>query len=485
MSAFRKIFNNITIINIIKYFHIYIYMKDKLYEEKELNILRNAVDNASNILGKKLAQSEEIKNIIKILENFIRSNKCLCYGGTAINNILPEQDRFYNRNVEIPDYDFFSTTPIIYAKKLADIFYNHGYHEVEAKAGIHSGTYKVYVNYIPIADITFLEKEIFNNLIKQSIKINGISYCPPNFLRMSMYVELSRPMGDLTRWEKVLKRLILLNKHYPLKGYNCKNIDFMRSYDGSNYNADNTYNIVRKSIINQGLVFFGGYASSLYGKYMPWKERKQLSNIPDFDILSDDALTSANIIKEQLIYEGYKNIIINKKPKISELINTHYEIIVKNGKFMNVLCYIYEVSSCHSYNIININGQKLKIATIDTMLSFYLNFIYIDRAYYDVNRLLCMSEYLFKVQLKNRLQQKGLLKRFSINCYGKHETLEDIRSDKTKKFKELRNQKLRSGNLNYDKYFLRYIPYENKKFKTKGIKNNYKKHKQTKKQSKK
>ena len=41
---------------------------------------------------------------------------------------------------------------------------------------------------------------------------NKIYYAPPNFLRMSMYLELSRPDGDVSRWEKVLKRLILLNK---------------------------------------------------------------------------------------------------------------------------------------------------------------------------------------------------------------------------------------------------------------------------------
>ena len=46
-------------------------------------------------------------------------------------------------------------------------------------------------------------------------------YAPPNFLRMSMYLELSRPEGDVSRWEKVLKRLILLNKHYPLRGRSC------------------------------------------------------------------------------------------------------------------------------------------------------------------------------------------------------------------------------------------------------------------------
>jgi hypothetical protein len=452
-------------------------MKAISFQEKELKILREAVDDANIILGEKMVKSDNIKSLITILENFIRSNKCLCYGGTAINNILPEQDKFYNKNVEIPDYDFFSPNALECAKKLADIFLKEGYTEIEAKAGIHDGTYKVYVNFIPLADITFLDKSLFNNLMKKSIKINGISYCPPDFLRMSMYLELSRPMGDVSRWEKVLKRLILLNKNYPLKGDNCKNKDFVRDYEGSKDVADDIYKVVRKSIINQGLIFFGGYAASLYGKYMPKRERKQLSNVPDFDVLAVDAKSSAYIIKEQLIHEGFKNIIINKKPGISELITDHYEIMIKNNNKIDVLCYIYNTNSCHSYNVIYINREKLKIATIDTMLSFYLVFIFINRAYYDVARLLCMSEYLFKVQLRNRLEQKGLLKRFTINCYGKHHTLEDVRSNKAKKYKELRQKNLKSGNKEYDKYFLRYIPSELSK--TKQFKR--KSHKKTKK----
>ena len=456
-------------------------MKDISFQEKELKILRDAVDSASNVLGEKMVKSDNIKSLIFILEKFIRTNNCLCYGGTAINNILPEQDKFYNKNVEIPDYDFFSPNPLVCAKKLADLFLKEGYTEVEAKSGIHSGTYKVYVNYIPLADITYLEKDLFNNLMKRSIKINGINYCPPDYLRMSMYLELSRPMGDVGRWEKVLKRLILLNKNYPLKGINCNKTNFIRDYEGPISNGDDIYNIVRKSIINQGLVFFGGYAASLYGKYMPYRERKQLSKNPDFDILSIDAKSSANIIKEQLEYEGFKNIVINKKSGIGELVTEHYEVMIKHNNNIDVLCYIYNTNSCHSYNIIYINGDKLKVATIDTMLSFYLIYIYINRPYYDSNRLLCMSEYLFKVQLRNRLEQKGLLKRFSINCYGKHNTLEDIRSAKTTKFKELRSKKLKSGDTEYDTYFLRYIPSVNKntQVKTKEVKK--KRNKKTKK----
>ena len=56
------------------------------------------------------------------------------------------------------------------------------------------------------------------------------------------------------------------------------------------------------------------------------------------------------------------------------------------------------------------------------MLSFYLAFYYSDKPYHPKNRILCMSKFLFDIQSKNRLQQKGLLKRFSINCIGTQPT---------------------------------------------------------------
>jgi hypothetical protein len=459
-------------------------MNDIQFQEKELEILRNAIDSASDALGKKMVQSNNITSIINILEKFLRKNPTLCYGGTAINNILPEKDRFYNKNIGVPDYDFFSPNAVTCAKKLTDIYLKAGYTEVMATSGVHTGTYKIYVNFIPIADITYLDKDIFANLLKKCIKVNGIAYCPANFLRMSMYLELSRPMGDVGRWEKVLKRLILLNTHHPLSGNNCLQAKFARKYEGHKNHAVNIYNVVRRSVIDQGLVFFGGYASGLYGKYMSAKERNQVVKIPDFDILSTDAESSAVIIKEQLIHAGYDNITINNKPGVGELISMHYEIVVKHNNKTDVLCYIYNTTSCHSYNNITIDGEKLKVATIDTMLSFYLVFIYIDRPYYDVNRLLCMSEYLFKVQLKNRLEQKGLLKRFSIECYGRHNTLEDIRSEKSTAYKSLRDKKCGRGCKEFDMAFLRYIPRSEIVVDNSGNKTHVsKKTKQTKKQS--
>ena len=94
---------------------------DMTFEECELAILRHAVDETENIQAKKIAMNPDIKKIITILENFLKSKPLICYGGTAINNILPKQDQFYNKDLEIPDYDFYSKNALDDAIELANL----------------------------------------------------------------------------------------------------------------------------------------------------------------------------------------------------------------------------------------------------------------------------------------------------------------------------------------------------------------------------
>ena len=111
----------------------------------------------------------------------------------------------------------------------------------------------------------------------------------------------------------------------------------------------------------------------------------------------------------------------------------------------------------------NLFGYKLRVATIDTMLSFYLAFIYSDRPYYDDDRILCMAHKLFLVQEKNRLKQKGLLKRFSLKCYGNQVTLESNRTKKSEMYKQLQNKR---NTKEYEEWFLKYSPASKKTPKT-------------------
>jgi hypothetical protein len=429
-------------------------------EEKEVAILRNAIDIAEKRQGQKTVSDPDVKKIISILEDFLKKKRLVCYGGTAINNILPLEDQFYDKNVEIPDYDFYSPRALDDAKELADIYYKEGFQEVEAKAGVHHGTYKVYVNFIPVADITYLEKPLFNRVQKESIRVYGILYCPPNFLRMNMYLELSRPAGDISRWEKVLKRLILLNKNYPLRGKQCDPKSFQRQFERlDNKKEEQLYYTVRDAFIDQGLVFFGGYASFLYSEYMPAKQKRLFQKTPDFDVLADEPEKAAAMLKERLEDFEYKGIQIVKHDGIGEIIAPHYEVKVKINNIEETVAFIYKPLACHSYNVIKKGNKTVRVATIDTMLSFYFAFFYSDRDYYDENRILCMAQYLFDVQQRNRLQQKGLLKRFSVNCYGEQETLDTMRSAKADKYKELKGQR---NSKEYESWFLRYIPFEEK-----------------------
>ena len=206
------------------------------------------------------------------------------------------------------------------------------------------------------------------------------------------------------------------------------------------------------------VVFFGGYAISQYSQYMPRQLRKKVEKNADFDVISHDPQTTAEIVKERLKDKGITNVKIIKREPIGEIIPLHYEIQVGS----DTIAFIYKPNACHSYNVIMLNKKKVKIATIDTMLNFYLAFLYTNRPYYMefTDRILCMSKFLFDVQQKNRLKQKGLLKRFSITCYGHQESVEEMRTEKAKKYKELNDKR---GTHEYEEWFLNYRPEKTKK----------------------
>jgi hypothetical protein len=199
---------------------------------------------------------------------------------------------------------------------------------------------------------------------------------------------------------------------------------------------------------------------------MPKHRRRIVQKIPDFDILSEEPRELCEAVVRELTAHKYTGVKYTKHAGVGEVISEHYDIRIGD----EVIAFLYKPLACHSYNTIRVNGngdagagagagagESIRIATIDTMLSFYLAFIYADRVYYDINRILCMSQFLFDVQQHNRLKQSGLLRRFSINCYGKQPTLESMRFEKTEKYEELKGKR---DSREFEEWFLRYIPYE-------------------------
>jgi hypothetical protein len=190
---------------------------------------------------------------------------------------------------------------------------------------------------------------------------------------------------------------------------------------------------------------------------MKGKHRRAIAKIPDFDVILENIERTALIIKEQLETSGYTKIGLIEHAAIGEIVPRHIEI--KIGK--ESIAFLYEPIACHAYNKVNAGERiEIKVATIDTILTFYLAFLYTKQIYYYKDRLLCIAKYLFDLQEENRLSQRGLLKRFSMDCYGKQPTLEDMRAEKAAKYAELTSKK---GDPEYDEWFLNYKPSVGKK----------------------
>ena len=392
--------------------------KNMSFEDCELAILRSAVDKIEKQTGKKI-ENPEVKEIIKIVEDFLKKQKGFV---TEEQLLIIFYQLMTNFMINLLNYlimIFFSPT-LKDAKKLADIYFKKGFDEVEAKSGVHPGTFKVYVNYMPVADITYLVPELYKKILSKSLLVSSIHYCPPDYLRMAMYLELSRPAGDISRWEKVLKRLTLLNKHYPLKGKHCKVEDIQRLFQygsketiskkgGGQLRVPDDYieeeeeledieekifKITKDTLIGQGCVFFGAFANRLYLKNLNYLKKKNIPKVPDFDVLSEEPEKAARILKERLESNNIENIKITKQPGVGEIIAPHYEISVGP----ETIVFIYEPLACHSYNEINIKNQKIRIATLDTMLSFYLAFVFVDD--HITIQTDIMYESIFKIQEK-------------------------------------------------------------------------------------
>ncbi len=412
--------------------------KNLSFEECELAILKSAVKEIEIIQGKEFMNSDETKKIKSIVKKFIADSKGIVYGGTAINDLLPKKEQFYEYEYEFPDYDIFTPKALDMAKKRAQIFADQGFFDVEAKAGVHFGTFKVYVNKLAVIDITFLHEELYNAMWKRGKKINGIMYSPVNFLRQACYLELSRPRGDVSRWEKVYKRLTLLNKYYPLK-YNCKPVVNKCELPFCN----DVKKIVKKTLLHDDVVFIGAFADDFYGN-TPDKHLYQYS------VVSMDSDATCKKLMKSL--SAHSPVLKVHEP-IGELILEHYSIHVQNVPF----AFIFKPVACHSYNVIKHENMNIKIGTIDTLFSYYLAFIYADRDYLDEKSILCASSTLFKLQEKRRLT-KGIFRRFNINCYGVQKGLKDLFDEKQEMHKTLK-----PGTKKYEERFLKFSPKTKKK----------------------
>ena len=366
----------------------------------------------------------------------MKSNRVLCCGGTAINNLLPPEDRFYDPDRDIPDYDFFSESPQLHAVKLADQLAEEGYSSVEVKPGVHVGTYKVFADYNGVADISFMDETIFKKLWDEGYEKGGIHYVSPNFLRMSVYLELSRPKGFVERWKKVYNRLQLLNKHYPMT---CPKSQVEMN---TVHLTDESQRKIEKIMIEEDAILLGFNAAD-------YQSRKRSNWMFPLDIMSTPEKRD-DIAKK--LMQAFKEEDIKRvdKPAFEELLAPHTDI---NNTAGDTLIRIYETQACHSYHE---TPDRLMVASIPTLLQFFLSIIYAPKYFQEdipEQRVLCTAQHLVEMANSNLPRRYKLLT--PITCLGKQKSLIDMRAEKSDLYLKLSKNK---NSREFLEYFFTYTP---------------------------
>jgi hypothetical protein len=401
--------------------------------------LKAAIALASEKLDRESAHDKDLLRALSIVHSFIERKKRVCYGGTAMNAILPPNRRFYNPDVDLPDYDFYTPDVDSDVKELIADLVKEGFTDVYQKVGIHDGTKKVLVNFIAVADISYIEPELFAVMYRRSILRGGIHYTDPDVLRMMMYLELSRPRGMVSRWEKVFERLQLINQEFPILA-GCRKYATRRQRHETTVSYD-----MRKTILDYAIhhkrILCNDSLMNLYKRGIRHKNAVYrirgggplLFTSPD---PKEDCKALQVLLKKDTIH-------IFKHPERGELVPLRIELRIGDTP----ICMFIEETACHSYNPVSLPDRRvIYIASPEFLITLYLSiYIFTNRSGdYLGERVPCQVKELIRLSILNYGKKGSQFPAFSLECQGHQVSYTSLLKAKVKRVKKELQPKTRT-----------------------------------------
>ena len=381
---------------------------------EQVERIKHAALEAQKKIDYESAHDPQVSKSIEVVENFLRKRHRLCYGGQAINAHLPKAYQFYDPEYSVPDYDFFTPSQKGDLLLLVKDLRAAGFVEIYVREGMHEGTFKIYVDYVPVADMTAIDPSLYRILSRREYRMNGISYLDANTLRMMMYLELSRPAGEVSRWGKVYERLVLFNEFAARPP--CR-IKPMAAHSLSAEQVSFTLSFM----VEHQRVFAGADLISFYdhtlrtrtkrSKWVLTTKRPLLFYSPTPE---EDATHLMKAFHELEDAGGTKMRIVSYDSKGVEVLPS-MKIIVR-GK--QPLVFIIRQTACYSYVTFPLDrNRSLPIASMDTLITLYFSLGLIRSAYFDMGSMECVANHVVQLSIQSR-DRSGPFPFISITCQG-------------------------------------------------------------------
>jgi hypothetical protein len=285
------------------------------------------------------------------------------------------------------------------------------------------------VNYRPAADITFMPPELYGRLATDAVLIDGIRYASPDYLRMNMYLELSRPAGDVSRWEKVYKRLLLLNETHPPRAGRCSSDPLGALATSAEPSTAITalYDKIVDSAIDAGAIFLSGasYLAPLPADPDPEAPVLLLTTTPADLRKSLEAL----------------RLTVAAHPAQGELLPAYTEYRTPKGRLVAV---VFETVACHAYTqpASPPAPSGYRLGSLDLLIQMYYALYFTEHSSYLPVRILCVIQSLIDIESQQRLKAvtAGVPAHdvFPLECIGHQPTLPELKKAHRLRVKEKR-----------------------------------------------
>lgn len=375
--------------------------------DTRLDVLKKIIDKNQKRDDK--ANYEKFYEMYSMVLSWISEKSLVLYGGYALNLLLPKVHKIYDPNT-LPDADCFSNHAKEDAKELANELKKNNYNYVEVKAGVHKGTYKVFAEFMPVADITQVGSPMFKYLTNNAIVVNKMMVCPAQFLMWSLYKEMSRPKGSGYRWEKIYPRYLSFHRHYKFKE---------RAPQSCQNEMSPIVDKLEELIKEKQWPIIGHRAVSIHLS----KDCRPIPEMYAFDIMTTNVNETFKDIKESLGSETYVTLITNPSYSIKEIaVKISF---VKFGQNNTKLCKLYEVDACYSYQ----KKNGFMVGSVDTILHFLYSH-YITTIYYkgeDDKLTKAIRKLIVVLEKHANLLEPNL--RFRVDCVGYEKTLVNVKKE--------------------------------------------------------
>ena len=393
-----------------------------MYRQTDIEVIKKNIDTIKDdALRKKLEVLEptmkEFEDVYKVIVNFIKERRRKIYGGYAQNHLIKmknESDVFY-KELDMADIEFYTYEPLKDVIDLCDLLHSKGYKFIQGAEGVHNETYKIFVNFINYCDITYMPKNVYDNI--PVIDDKGILYSHPHFMVVDAFRVYSDPLTSYFRLDKTFNRFTSLMKYYP---FDLSKADDKPEYKNSN---EETKRYIRHHILhNSQLIVIGHYGFNyLVKKTM---EKYAIKDCPYYQAISinydEDKNKILNFMKKNL-----KNITSKEFYPFTQFYDKHTEY------FQDGIC-ILKLYGHNNRCIVNQFSEKKKVffGTFQLIFLYLLvdyNYAIVRRDEIEKRNYMILITRLLKAR-ENYLDKhnKNILDRtpfqeFTLQCLGSTE----------------------------------------------------------------